>query len=344
MFPSSTSSSKTLQARGLDLRAAVLAAGLLVVVEAGIARQEWIWHAVRGSEIGLLNMIEEEVIPSAPEPTILLMGSSRMRDAIPPRTLEGHLGLAPGGVLNLGIASGTPFEALTLYRRNREKLSAAKVLVISAEDWYANGGIRPGDADRRFSSLQERLTDYPLEDALGLLVGWVWRTYDARYAIERWLRCHFQVCEGSAYVGSDNRVLYRRDDPLEGPPEVDVSPDVRRFYQQYDWSLGRLRQLERLIAEARADGLRVIVVQFPFRDEYLQAVRTQHATAYAAYVRAVRHLAGAEVLVYESADGLGISQRYFRDYGHLTPLGAEIMAQRLAEVIADTIPEPRPAS
>lgn len=343
MFRSSTSSSSTLQVRGLPLQAAGIALLLLLAVELGVGRQDWIWQAVRGSDIGLLNLMDRDVIPVAPPPKVLLMGSSRIRDAVPPRYLERYLGLSEGAVLNLGVTGGTPFEALVLYRRHREKLSQAEVLVISAEDWYSNGGIRPGDADRRFATLSGRLSDYGLEESLGLLVGWVWRTYDARYAIERWMRCQFRDCEGSAYVGPDRRVIYRREGRLEGPAEVDVTPDLRRFYQNYAWSNGRLRQLARLIAAARQDGVRVMVVQFPFRDEYLSAVRKQHGQAYDDYLRALRGLDGAEVLVFESAGELGIAQRYFRDYGHLTPLGAELMAERLAAAIAAR-PQERPAS
>ncbi len=343
MFRSSISSFSTLQVRGLRPRAGALALLLLLTVEVAVGRQEWIWQAVRASDIGLLNLMDRDVIPVAPPPKVLLMGSSRMRDAVPPRDLERYLRLSEGAVLNLGVTGGTPFEALVLYRRHREKLSQAEVLVISAEDWYSNAGIRPGDADRRFATLSERLSDYGLEPSLALLVGWVWRTYDARYAIERWIRCQFRDCEGSAYVGPDRRVIYRRQEPLEGPAEADVTPDVWRFYQNYAWSNGRLRQLSRLIADARTDGVRVIVVQFPFRDEYLRAVREQHGEAYGDYLRALRGLDGAEVLVFESASEVGIAQRHFRDYGHLTPLGAELMSERLAAAIAAG-PQERPAS
>jgi lysophospholipase L1-like esterase len=67
------------------------------------------------------------------------------------------------------------------------------------------------------------------------------------------------------------------------------------------------------------------------------------AEARAAYVRALRGLDGAQVLVYESANELGIAQRYFRDYGHLTPIGAALMADRLAAAIRGERPS-RPAS
>jgi len=338
MSRSSIFSSSTLRLRGLRPTGAALAVLLLVVVEIGLGRREWIWTAVRNSNMGLLHLLERDVIPSAPPPTVLLLGSSRMRDAVPPRALERALGLPESSVLNLGITSGTPLEALILYRRHRAKLSHAKVLVVSAEDWYANAGIDPSDSDRRFATLRERMTEYPLEESLGLVAGWLWRTYDARFAIARWLKCQSRFCEGSAYVGPDRRVVYAGADPLEGPAQVDVTATVSGFYYRYAWSDRWLKQLERLIAEAREDGLRVIVVQFPFRDAYLAAVRERHGKAYDDYLRAVRSLHGAEVLIYEGASEVGIAQRYFRDYGHMTPLGAELMTGRLAAAIAAAPP------
>ncbi|HET8622043.1 MAG TPA: hypothetical protein VFM14_00620 [Gemmatimonadales bacterium] len=94
---------------------------------------------------------------------------------------------------------------------------------------------------------------------------------------------------------------YPRQGPLDGPARVDVTLDLSRFYQTYTWSDGRLRQMERLIAAARADGMRVLVVQLSFRDEYLRAVRGHHAHAYTVYREALSRLSGAEDLVYESA-------------------------------------------
>ncbi len=343
MSRSFISSSDTLHPAGLRPLGAGIAVAILLLVELAVGRREWIWTAVRGSDMGLIHLIEQEVIPSAPRPRVLLLGSSRMRDAVLPLQLARLLGVPAGSVLNLGMASGTPFDGLTLYRRHREKLSQAHVLVVSAEDWYVNAGISPRDSDRRFATLRERATDYSLEDSLALIVGWFWRTYDARYAIARWLQCQFDECEGSAYVGPDGRVIYDREDPLEGPHELNVTEHVDRFYQNYEWSEGRLNQLARLVAEARRDGLRVIVVQFPYRDEYLAAVRDRHAEAYEQYLQRLRRLEGAELLLYETASDAGIAPTYFRDYGHMTPLGAALMTERLGEAIAGAAPA-RPAS
>ncbi|MCA9537262.1 MAG: hypothetical protein KC620_00155, partial [Myxococcales bacterium] len=140
--------------------APLLCLSLLAAFEIGVARDERIWSAAPRTASGVFAVLEAQVIEPAEAPQVVLLGSSRVRDAVPPRALEAALGLPRGAVLNLGLTSGTPLDALTLYRRHRDKLGRARVLLLGVEDWYLNGAMPPTDRERRFATWAERVGDY----------------------------------------------------------------------------------------------------------------------------------------------------------------------------------------
>src|SRR5882762_9647086 len=117
---------------------AITALVVLLLIDVFVARTDWIWARAPDSQGGMLDAVEAMIIRPAPPPRVLIMGSSRIHDAVLPRTMERILGLSEGTVLNLGISAGTPFDALTLYRRNRDQLRHAKAIVIGTDDWQMN--------------------------------------------------------------------------------------------------------------------------------------------------------------------------------------------------------------
>ena len=126
-------------ARGLRPWGMLLALSLLLAFEFGLARRDWIWGWWPKSESGVIDAVERQVIAEAEAPAVLFLGSSRVRDAVSPREVEEQLGLRRGTVLNLAVTNGTPFDALTLYRRNREKLRSAKVAFFGVEVFQVDG-------------------------------------------------------------------------------------------------------------------------------------------------------------------------------------------------------------
>jgi hypothetical protein len=87
-----------------------------------------------------------------------------------------------------------------------------------------------------------------------------------------------------------------------------------------------------LIALARADGLDVVVVQMPLRDAYVEQAQRRYPDALRQYAELLGSL-GPEVAVwrYDRASSLGIQDRWFYDYGHMTTRGAEVMTRALGE-------------
>jgi hypothetical protein len=333
MSPSSTSSSETLP-RWRTPRALVAAAVVLLCVEIIVARRDWIWSRDPASPSGVIDAMEQLIIRKASPPTVLVMGSSRARDAIVPAVLERELGLPRGAVMNLGITGGTPFDGLTLYRRNRDRLRHAQLLVFAIEDWHLNESFPPGVLDRRFATLDERIGVFDRDATLSLVVGWLWRTYDAQEPLRELGASVTRDGSRTLRVTDDGRIGWRRQELEEGPTSVDVQTSVAQFYTPFRLGRGRLRQLEQLLALARQDGLQALVVRLPWRDAYVDAVRARYADQLDATAALTRDVAGARVVLFERASALGIPEHWFYDYGHLTLLGARRLTGRLAPHVA----------
>ncbi|MCB9549894.1 MAG: hypothetical protein H6706_29150 [Myxococcales bacterium] len=311
-------------------KATRLCLALLLLVELGVARPDWLWRLVPRSGAGIVDVLETRVIARAEAPQIIVMGSSRVRDALSPRDLERALRLPTGAVLNLGLTSGTPFDAVTLYRRNRAKLRTARLLLVGLEDWYLNGAMAPTERDRRFADLSERWSDWDGELRLSLLLGYVWRTYDARDVIRETLQALARRRVRDVPLAPDGRLLWRADEPQTGPVDVDVLAELDGFFRDDRPGLGRRAQLARLIALAQADGLEVRLLRVPWRDAYLDARHTRHPAADARWRAWIDSLTPPP-LGAERASAVGLLPTDFVDYGHLAGRGATLFASLIAD-------------
>ncbi len=315
----------------------LLAVGLLLAFELGVARQRWWWTCAPSSPSAALEVVEQALIAPARRPIIVIMGSSRHRGGLLPRRMEERLSLPEGSILNLSIPMGTPFDALTLYRRNREKLSRARLLIVGLDDWDLNASLPLNDRDRRFATLRERLALYDRRQIPGLLLGWAWRTYDANGPIRFFFRDFILGGKRTPPVADEGRMNWeRKPEVLVGPDDIEVTKDLDPFYWNYTPATGRLKQLDLLIQLAREDGVQVMALRLPMRASYTKLARARHGPAYASFLQALAGIRGARVQVYESGSDIGIPDRHFQDYGHLTRLGSEAMSDRLADLLRAT--------
>jgi hypothetical protein len=329
--PLSTSSSEDRVPWYLRLRAVWLALAILLAVEFGLARQDWVWSWVPASNSGVVDAMESQVIAQAPAPQVLLMGSSRIRDGVAPRLLEQELGLPEGSALNLGLTRGTPYDAALLYRRNRDRFRGADLLVVGVEDWSFNAALSPNERYRRFASLPQRVGVYDEDWTRSLVAGWFWRTYDAQGPLRRLLKSAVKGRKSKLPLAEDGRVKWRAKEKEVGPAQVDVSLDLKRFYRGYTRRQGLEDQLRDLVAMAREDDTQVILVQVPLRDAYLEQARQEYPEGLALYREALASFEGVPQEIWWGSSALGIQQDWFYDYGHLTPPGAAVFTAALAE-------------
>ena len=329
MCPSSTSNSEPRRRWAAPGLWGCLA--LLLAFELGVARQDWFW---RLAGVRIVEDLEDLVVAPAPTPRVVVLGSSRLQFGIAPRVLEDALNLPVGSCLNLAMGGGTSFDALLMYRRNRDKLSRAQLAVIGIEDWYYNGGYPPNPRDARFASLRERWEEYPGPARPELLFNWLWQTSAIQTAAQIWME---QVHAGAvARLQPDGRFVV--DHPEEGADPHNAALMISRFYANYSFAMGRHHQLQRLIDLCRSDGLQVMVVQMPLRDEYVELAERDYAAAWEAYRRTALTLTDADVVLFPKLSELGLSQDTLYDYGHAANDGAapdtRLVAEHLREHFA----------
>ncbi len=338
-FRSSTSSSETglgtetLRLRGwrpvgLAWAIAWLAAFELLVRVLPVASY------VPASEAGIVDVLDTAVIAPAPDPAIVLLGNSRLRDAVAPRQLEERLGLARGTVLNLGITAGQPWDYAWLYERHREKLSRARVLVVALDDFRFSTRTPPGERFRRFASFRDRIGTYDGKTP-SLVVGWFWKTFDLRDAIVRTAKALLTGNRRGVPVADDGRIVWRDEERDRGPATIDDEAEVRSRYRKFERSAARVETVARLLRLAREDGVAVRLVVLPSRDSIIDEVdrSVPDAPRYLTEVleRLERDFPGTRSIEWRRASELGIEDDRFYDYGHLTPPGARVLTDRLAE-------------
>jgi lysophospholipase L1-like esterase len=342
MFRSSIFSFDTLHGPFPAPRGLLFAVALLAAVELGVARTDWIWSRAPRSETGVVDALESQIVANAANPRIVLLGDSRTRDAVAPRQLERELRLAEGSVLNLGLTAGTPFDSRTFYERNRDVLRRADVLVVDCEWRYFINPPELTSRVRRYATLQDRIdllaggNDLPAGVA-----GWVWMTYGAGDAIREWVGSLTKDAEAPLPIAPDGRIVWRDEEVETGPQTMNPDSFVRSVFRKSQATQAHAEQLRQLIDLIRADGLRVVLVHWPFRGAFVEACNRDHGPTYQAALDELKQF-GAEAdefIFFERGQDAGIPDEYFYDLQHLTPRGAEIMTNILADRLREQTPE-----
>ena len=317
----------------------LIAVLLLLVVEFAVARQEWPWRFEPRSSSGIVDALETQVIEPAPDPAVIVLGSSRIRDAIAPRALEENLDLDEGTVLNLGLTGGNLFDALSLYERNRIKLGEAEIAVIGVElgDFVSDPGV--SNRVRRFATLEDRLA-WPGEGRASLLIGSVWRTYDAREPIRGVITSPLRDNQSELPISEDGRVVWR-EPVAEGPEEIDDVGVADGFFGEDDPGAGHAASLEELIGLLTEDGVQVLIVYLPVRDSFADVIDDEYPHLMAGLKDQLQAFnQSANVLVIERASLVPrLLPIHFYDYGHATNVGGLVLSDYYGNVLRDRFPD-----
>lgn len=313
----------------------ILALAILLAIEVAVARQDWIWRLAPRSETGSMFAIERLVIEKAEDPVVVFMGSSRVRDAIAPRQLESELELPTGTVLNIALTGGSPLDALRLYQRNRSTLSKARLIVLNFEVPQLAKGQPPSSRDRCLSSLGDRLKWFDRNECLSLVVGYLWRTFDARAQIQGVAASIVMGETGGASIGEDGRVVWREKPLEEGPEEINLAPILKRHFEGFTLGWRQTEAMRAFVEILSEDGVQVMIFHPPLRDSYVEAWTERYPQAHDDVQRALESIENATVCYFEKASELGISDQWFYDYGHLTERGTRTMTARMADILQE---------
>ncbi len=311
-----------------------LAAGVLLLFDVGVARRETLWKY--DPVVRFRGEMEARVIAPAPAPLVVLFGSSTTKDAVAPRILEGELGLPQGSVINLGIPFGTSYDALFLYRRHRERLSKAKLLILGLDECCL-------DAHHTFQAhapycapLQDRL-DY-FEDP-GTLLGWAWRTCDfgpaAAWTAETLFRTliHKEKAGIPFAFTPDGRFSPTYLSDKAGPGNLSHEVRAKAGWDHFVLSRKRARVLKDFAALARSDGIQVLFLQIPGRDRYVDWVEARYPETRRASREALLSLHapadGVRVRPEFRGSEMGLEETDFADHEHLRTTGARKFTENL---------------
>jgi hypothetical protein len=288
------------------------------------------------SRQGEIRFMEREVLPKFERPQVVTLGSSRIRRAVVPKQLDESLALPPNSTLNIGLASGRVFESLHLYKRNREQLKSAKLVILNLDEWHLSSGWRLGSLYEMNAPWSERLEfSGSLRSKLVL---------DGLFTMRLKLPMLPQALKRKKKSDGPDLKLDENNQILPPPRknmEEDVDPSkflntVATFYDNFEISSvmeGHVAELARMVKE---DGGQFVLMQLPNRAAYQSEVNRLQGGNYARHVAALRALTKrleVPLYFYEKPADCQLSEASYEDYGHINPAGARVFTQFLAELI-----------
>ena len=315
-------------------RALLLCIGLLLLLEVGAARRDWLWRIDPRRPVGILLEVEDRIIAPAGDLRVVVLGSSVMRDALLPRVFEQAAGLPEGSAVNTSLPNATPFDFVLLYERNRAAFRRARLMLVGVEEWFLFEEPDVSERYHRWASLSERLADYEGSARLPLLVSWVWQTYAARQSLAIEGLAAALRGERADVIGDDGRTRWRPQEQAVGPESFPMAAYEARLRERR-WRDPQVRYLAELATLATADELPLVLVRMPMRATAMAArervdpgaePRLQEA------LQAARRAAPAtRVLDLPVGGPIGLGDRHFLDERHLGTDGAVIFSPFLAE-------------
>ena len=213
-------------------------------------------------------------------------------------------------------------------------MKSARLLIygVDAYEWNANFPL--SERFHHFAGLADRLN---LEPSVPSLFGWFFRTEEKAalyHAIFRRIKAtpHGRVSprsrDGSRRPSSNQPTSPATLGPVEGR--------VSFWYKDFQLSPKRQALLQQVVAAAREDGQRVVILQLPFRDEYMHEVFRSHASDYDAYQQSIRSLDGVDIGLFETASACGLDPSDFEDWDHLNPSGSREIHAGLVRLVGGT--------
>ncbi|MCZ7648468.1 MAG: hypothetical protein M5U26_24945 [Planctomycetota bacterium] len=306
-------------------------AALIFGLELGLRLTPDAWlYASSRSRLGVFSFFEREVIPRFPDPRILVLGSSRAEDAVVPKQLDEALGLPDFSAENLGIQAGDVHDALVFYRRHRNALGRARLVILCTDEWHFSSGAGLGWRYRLHAPISERWAlgrpgaepewarpeqlDEPRWGAELEARRAAKREQAERLRTQLLLDGIFSMRQKLAYVptavafnllglgknkGLDfteerqiRRPERKRDD--EFGPAIDnpatFDNRLQTFYADFDAHPVLLGHVEALARMVAEDGGRLVLLQMPNRRLYQEEVERLYPAEYELHARALREL------------------------------------------------------
>jgi hypothetical protein len=234
--------------------------------------------------------------------------------------------------MNLALTRGTAFDAEVLYRRNRELLSSARVVFFGVDVIQLDGRLPQNERVRRFASFSDRFLRFEGSERIELVVGWFWRSYDARDAIRRFVKTAWKDKPEGLPLTEDGRVEWRTARVNRAAGRRSMRRYAKQHFRRYERSEAHRGQLLDFVRLLESDGITVVIMQVPVRSDYASLVRRRYPTHLMDYEDDVRRTVGDRPsLFWWDSEFAGLSRGHFHDYGHLKDGGTTILSKRVAD-------------
>jgi hypothetical protein len=279
-----------------------------------------------------------------PSPRILLMGNSLMRYGLLEEHLAAAAGLEPDEVLNLGVASGRPWEAMLFLRRNFHLTRDVQLVVynVGRHQIERANAIKHIDRFYRYSTLGEKLAADGWNNRARLLLDYAWPFISERRRLTTWL-------VGLTGRGQDD---FGFDlEPFRPAWEEDFMPVWDRqkakfarkpppdsFVHDFALSAQHEQVLRDFVDYWRDRGVKLLLIRTPVRRAWLSSMlaASQAREHWLSFEESVKAMTGGDVAYcpWYTADQCGVDDPGdFLDDSHLTPEGARKLTAALVKAL-----------
>lgn len=312
----------------------------ILLVEVIVGRTEFAWRLVPGSDLGTLYQIEESVIHANPKPKVLVLGTSRARGAFLPTVMEEGLGLRRGEVLNLSMGGVSVFDMFVTYQRNRARLAGASLVILQVDPFQFSVGRIPDSRFRKLASWSDRMS-YSGRKQADLIADYFFQTTNTLPAFWYYLDAWLENGTAPKLAGIDQYgrlavVKIAHDHEPQEFTQQRFGYWIDWFYREYEYSPvleQRFLQMMRMVQE---DGAAVVIVMMPMAGNFRELTRGALGEGYDRFRARMFELAsefGAHCVFWEEPANAGLTDRHFRDWGHLNTPGAEKWSEFLGRWI-----------
>lgn len=349
-WSSSIFSFDTLQSWPRPSRAALFAVGVLLVVRAviGVATASGFYDPQLAEATIFASLEMEHRQAAQREPSVLLMGTSRMVD-ISESCVERALGLPRGAVRNASQLSPSFWRNAALLRRNPDLLRGVRVVAIDVLPLHFFGEEMVGDeVFLRHASLPERARVRELLPRIRAVADFALPVWSERRSVLEWARAARALSEDPAArrdalreeVALRKEVIWKLGTIMNYRPGDEINI-VDYLAPDAPASRIALRALDELLDALPEDAV-VVLATLPEIGEVKR--RLEEVPEVMAVDRRFREQLAAiddpriRIVYNDRAGPLGLRQRdYEKDGVHFSPRGVGKLCNRFAEMIGEEL-------
>ena len=303
-----------------------------------VARSDWYWTADPTSSVGMLKVIERLTAERAPDPSVLFIGNSLMRDAVAPVVVAEAMGAPPSDVASLAIVGGRIADYLAFHDSLPDELRVADTVVIGVDPRDFFPGIEPSNRVRYLTGVGPRWREETWRTRADLMLGWAWRTWDARRVTRGYAESVLLGRQPKPFVDDLGRIIFNPDD-TGATQGTDFAAGVAEQYAECAMSEVRLREFDDLVDRVERDGSSLVLINPLLNRDYLAAAESASPGCIGRVHDRVTERTGLAVHdIQITSTACAVLSDCFHDYGHTNRTGAIEFSRAIGSWLSGAAP------